>query len=266
MADKATSTTKLLDTLNDLNLPPKLWNEINIELAAPESIDGEAPQKTRLLVKSVPGRGYYNDVSITYNRIDITSILDAATVASIETFTVDSIITLINNAFGLFLTADDLVPFTPPVLGDGESQQLTIAAAADSRGFVGSVQITLTHARTPLETIIAIKLLPVRNHPVDVTLNQQSARMLTWGRDFTSLRDAIAVKSPGNAYTDWDSLQAGCQYMGIPSWVQGQIRDVPTSSVPDSNPAFARVVIQDNVTSQYMKGSVYMHYNILEGA
>lgn len=265
MATANTSTGKLIETLNELNLPPKTFTEINLELDSPSPIDGEAAGRTRLLVKSVPGRGYYNDVQITYNRINLPDAITAdADIRSINDFTVDSIIGLINNSFGLFLTADDLDDFTPPTLGQDESTTLIISAKAGSRGFVGSVEITLTHARTPLDVIVALKLLPVRKHIVDPAGNKLSARMLTWGKDFTSVRDAIAINPETSSYVNWENLQVACQYLGIPGWTQGPIRDVTTSSVPDSNPAFARVVIQDDVVSDGMTGSIYLHYNLLD--
>ncbi|MNR38220.1 hypothetical protein D3C85_1563020 [compost metagenome] len=87
--------------------------------------------------------------------------------------------------------------------------------------------------------------------------------MLTWSKDFTSVRDAIALSKTGY-YADWDALQAACTYMGIPSWGQNRIVDKATSEVPDANPAFDRVVIQSSVLGNQIEGPIYLHYNVLE--
>lgn len=265
MADKPiTSTSKIIEELNALNLPPKTFTDINISLQDIEVIETETAN-TKLTVKSVPGRGYYNDVDIYYKRLVLGDIIQNADVRSLEEFTPESVVQLLNGAFGLFLTVDDFEPFTPPVVANGDVEELTLTARATSRGFIGGAVINLTHSKAFLDSIVGLKILPVRNHP-DVVNSKMSARMVTWDVDFTSVRDAIKPTNPGQRYTDWAALQTACSYLGIPGWNEGVITDYPTSAIPDSNPAFDRVVVQAGFYSDQMIGPMYLHYNILEEA
>jgi hypothetical protein len=258
------ATSKIIEELNVLNVPPKTFTEMNVSLQDIEVVATETAN-TKLTVKSVPGRGYYNEVDIYYKRLVLGDIIQAADVRSLEEFTPASVVKLINGAFGLFLTVDDFEPFTPPTVANGESEELVLTAKPDSRGFIGSAVINLTHSKAFLDSIVGIKILPVRNHP-DVVNSKMSARMVTWDVDFTSLRDAIKPTSPGQRYTDWAALQNACSYLGIPGWNEGYITDYPTSAVPDSNPRFDRVVVQAGFYSDQMIGPMYLHYNILEEA
>lgn len=265
MADKPiTSTSKIIEELNVLNMPPKTFTDINISLQDIEVIDTETAN-TKLTVKSVPGRGYVNNVDIYYKRLVLGDIIQDADVRSLEDFTPASVVKLLNGAFGLFLTVDDFEPFTPPTVANGESEDLVLTAKPDSRGFIGSAVINLTHSKAFLDSIVGIKILPVRNHP-DVVNSRMSARMVTWDVDFTSVRDAIKPTNPGQRYTDWAALQTACSYLGIPGWNEGVITDYPTSAIPDSNPRFDRVVVQTGFYSDQMIGPMYLHYNILEEA
>ena len=258
------ATSKIIEELNILNVPPKTFTEMNVSLIDLEVVDTETAN-TKLTVKSVPGRGYYNEVDIYYKRLVLGDIIQDADVRSEEVFTQESIVSLINGAFGLFLTVDDFVPFTPPNPANGEADTLTLTARATSRGFIGSAVINITHAKSLLDSIVGIKILPVRNHP-DPVNSKMSARMVTWDVDFTSLRDAIKPTSPGSRYTDWAALQNACSYLGIPGWAEGYIADYPTSAIEDSNPAFDRVVVQAGFYSDQLIGPMYLHYNILEEA
>lgn len=258
------ATSKIIEELNVLNVPPKTFTEMNVNLQDIEVVDTETAN-TKLTVKSVPGRGYYNEVDIYYKRLSLGDIIQDADVRSVDTFTPETIVALLNGAFGLFLTVNDFEPFTPPNPANGETEILTLTAKADSRGFIGTAEIIVTHAKSMLDSVIGIKILPVRKHP-DVVNSKKSARMLTWDVDFTSVRDAIKPTNPGQRYTDWAALQTACSYLGIPGWNEGVITDYPTSAVPDSNPAFDRVVVQAGVYSDQMIGPMYLHYNILEEA
>lgn len=265
MADKpVTSTSKIIDELNVLNVPPKTFTEMNVSLQDIEVIDTETAN-TKLTVMSVPGRGYYNNVDIYYKRLVLGDIIQDADVRSLDEFTPESVVKLLNGAFGLFLTVDDFEEFTTPTVADGESVELTLTARATSRGFIGGAVINLTHSKAFLDSVVGIKILPVRKHP-DVVNSKMSARMVTWDVDFTSVRDAIKPTNPGESYTDWAALQTACSYLGIPGWNKGAIADYPTSAVPDSNPAFDRVVVQTSFYSDQMIGPMYLHYNILEEA
>lgn len=261
MAKIVSAKQRILDLLNELNLPPKALTAINVKFGQPEVLPDEGLVNTKVTISAVPGRGYSGSVDITYRRLAIGEILQAPTLRSLDPFTEDLVLASINNAFGLFLTVDDMQPFDIPEIPAGESQVLQLRAKEGSLGWLGGVDITLEHAKPTLDLVVGIRTLPIFRHFAEPSKGL-NARMVTWGTDFSSLQAAIKLNYKGE-YTDWDALQDACARVGIPGWTQGTAVDKATSEVPDSNPAFQRVVIQQLAVSAGMSGPIYLHYNPL---
>lgn len=258
-----TSTTKILDEVNEVNLPKyPLVDQLNVNLVNVGVIDAE-DANTEMTIQAMPGRIYTGDVTIRYKRLDLTEILAGADVRGLEPFTKQMIIDLLNTQFQLFLTLEELEDFDAPELEIDQSATITLTAKADSRGFIGTADIDLMYGKTLLDSVVGSRTLLQYRHPIDV-LTRRSARMETWGQDFTSIRDAIKPKAGSSLYSDWAVVQAACSYLRIPAWTQNTIQDFPTSEIADSNQLFDRVVIQRSVVSNEMVGDVYLHYNILE--
>jgi len=254
------SAEKLRQLLNDEQLPPKLFTERNLIMRIPEADVGEG-WNTKLELEGIPGRGYYGTDEVFYKRIPLELIQRVTPLRSVAALTPQLVVDLFNASTGAWLILDDLEEFTPPELADGESGSVTITAKSTSLGFTGSALINLEYGRSWLDSVVASRNLNVLTHPIKVDY-RKSARMLTWSKDFTSLRDSmLPVKG---IYADWEIFSAACGEMGIPTWVRASCTDYPTSAIPDSNPAFHRVVIQRNVVSGGMIGDLYFHYNVLE--
>lgn len=256
------SADKIRQLLNDTNLPPKEFTERNLRMDLPVTDIGEG-YNTRLGLEGIPGRGYYGTDDVFYRRIDLSTINRQTPVRTTTPLTPQVVLDLFNSVTALFLTLDDVEPFSPPQLTDGQSGQVTIVAVENSLGFTGSAVIPLEYGRSWLDSMVGVRTLPVLTHPVPRVDYRKSARMVTWSKDFTCLRDAL-LPDKKSQYSDWGVLVAACLEMGIPSWVQAGVGDYATSAVPDSNPLFDRVVIQRNVLSNQMVGDLYFHYNILE--
>lgn len=255
------SGDKIRELINLANDPPKLFTARNLRLDVPVPDAGDG-WNTKMEVEGIPGRGYYGTEEIFYKRIPLDLVNRTTPLRSIAPLTPQLVLDLFNGATGLFVTLEDVEPFTPPQLEDGDSGQVDIVAVPLSMGFTGTATILLEYGKAWLDTVVAVRILPVLKHPI-VVLHRMSTRMLTWGMDFTSLRDAIRPDSKGD-YSNWDALQAACVELNIPTWTQNKITDQPTSAVPDSNQLFDRVVIQASVSSEGMDGKVYLHYNNLE--
>lgn len=254
------SAEKLRQLLNDQQLPPKLFTERNLIMRIPEADAGEE-WNTKLELEGIPGRGYIGTDEVFYKRIPLNLIERVTPLRSVDPLTPQLVIDLFNASTGAWLVLDDLEDFTPPALEDGDSGSVTITAKSTSLGFTGSANINLEYGRSWLDSVVYSRNLPVMKHPIAVDW-RKSARMLTWSKDFTSLRDSLLpVKG---RYADWPTFSAACAEMGIPSWGEGGITDNPTSAVADANPLFQRVVIQRNAVSGEMYGDLYFHYNILE--
>lgn len=256
------SADKLRRLLNDTNLPPKEFTEVNLRMDPPVTDVGDG-YNTRLGLEGIPGRGYYGTDEVFYRRIDLATINRQTPIRSAVPLTPQVVIDLFNAVTGLFLTPDDVEPFIAPELSEGGSAVVTIVALPTSLGFTGSADIPLEYGRSWLDSVVGVRTLPVLKHPIDRLDYRLSARMLTWSKDFTSLRDSLLPDKTGK-YSNWAVLNAACLEMGIPSWGQSTVVDYATSEISDSNPSFDRVVIQRNVYSASMLGDLYFHYNILE--
>ena len=256
------SADKIRQLLNDSNLPPKEFTSVNLRMDLPILEVGEG-YNTKLGLEGIPGRGYYGPAEVFYRRIDLSTINRQTPVRTTIPLTAQVVLDLFNAVTALFLTLDDVEPFTPPVLNDGDSGEVTIVAVENSLGFTGSAVIPLEFGRSWLDSVVGSRILPVLKHPIIRLDYRQSARMLTWSKDFTCLRDSL-LPNKISQYSDWSTLNAACLEMGIPPWVQAGISDNATSDILDSNPLFDRVVIQRNVLSASMLGDLYFHYNILE--
>lgn len=256
----ATANAKLLELVNAENLPAKLLTEINVTFTAPSPND-DADRDTVVTITGVPGRGYTGSVDVTYKRVPLSLIAPTANLRSVQPFTKESTVTLLNSMFGLFLTVDDFEDFTPPVLNHDETATLSLTVKDSSKNFTGTIQAEFFYGRPELGAVVGARLLGVLKHPIDNLT--RSARMATWGIDFTSIRDAI--RPVKGKYGDFGKVQVACAYFGIPAWVEGGVTDYATSAVPDSNPAFDRVVIQKNVNGWgAVRGDMYFHYNNLD--
>lgn len=254
------SAEKIRGLITELNPAPVDFTDKTIFFHDPVVEEGE--RNTTLLVEGIPGRGYYGTQSVHYKRVALETVYRATPVRSALPLTPQLVLDLFNAASGTWLTLEDVEPFTPPVLQDGETGSVTLTAVPLSLGFTGSVVVDLEYGRSWLDAVVTSRTLRVLKHPTPVTY-KLSARMLTWSKDFTSLVDAIKPNKTGD-YNDWDKLQAACADMGIPTWVKGKITDQATSAVPDANPLFHRVVVQKNASSNGMVGDLYFHYNNLD--
>lgn len=255
------SVDKVLALVDETNTPPKPINARSVEAGA-VSVEVGEEWNTRIELEGIPGRGYYGPAEFFYDRIALSSVQVSKPLRTEEELTVAVILKLFNAVTGLWVTEDDVEPFTPPDLQEGEEGEVTLTSKPTSKGFIGSIVVPVEFGRAWLDDAVVARNLPVLKHPIDVS-RYASARMLTWSKDFTSLRDVIKPTAVGK-YTDWDTLQAACSQLGIPTWVEGPIVDKATSDVPGSNPLFDRVIVQEQASSTEMLGPIYLHYNILE--
>lgn len=252
----------LLGLLNKANVPPKEFTGKNIRMGVPVD-DAASAGGTKIMVEGIPGFGYYNEVEVEYRRVPLTEYLgEDAVVRSIVPLTKDALMVQLNAVYDLELSLEDLEDFEIPSVGLNESATITLTAKNASIGFKGIQGVTYTYGRPLLTQAITSRDLAVLKFVIPDSA-YKSALHITWGKDFTSVRDAIKLKSD-SMVSDWDALQTACQFLNIPAWTQGRCIDIPTSGDPFANPAFDRVVIQRNVSSGGMVGDLYFHYNLFD--
>lgn len=261
------SNERLLELFNRSNNPPKEFTNRNILLhnPVPQPV-GESGSDTRMVVDGIPGFGYYNGVEVTYKRIPLSDFLAGTTVRSITPITMEGFIGQLNALYGTYieLRVEDLEEFEIPEIAQDETVAISLKAKAESIGFVGEQEVSYTYGRPMLNQVVLNTDLDVLSYiAVKNTEDFKSALHITWGIDFTSLRDAIKPQGNGRM-TDWVALQEAAQFLGIPPWAEATVTDISTASDPKANPKFDRVVIQRAVVSGGMKGDLYFHYNLFD--
>ena len=182
------SQDKLLELINETNVPPKALTNVNVKFVGIEPTGGSG---AKLILESVPGRGYIGSAELTYTRLNLAEILAGATVRSPDDLSPEGFLDMLNAAYSLFLSTIDLELIEIPPLNEGESAQIQLTTVPDSYGFYGAVSIKLEFGKSWLDQVVANKNLNTLRHPISLTYNKRSARMLTWSKDFTSVRDAL---------------------------------------------------------------------------
>jgi hypothetical protein len=225
----------------------------------------------------IPGRGYYGPADIHYTRCPLSNLEGLVTLYSTAAFTLDIICSQLNAQFNTFLDPSDFQTPTLPTLSPGQSGTATLVAAANSLGWKGQFDLTLSYGKPYLSTAIGSNHLATMT---DALSNNPYGRLdgvqALWNFDFTSYRDALKPVLYGApnwwqywGFTDWGAVQNICQKIGIalfnaPQW-NSQVNDYPTSQVANANKNFDRVVVLSPVlVGRYYGSSMYFHYNILE--
>lgn len=243
--------------LNESFLPPKEFNGKRLTFG-PATVTTQFDRDTVVTVTGIPGRGYYGDVDLYYNRMDLTAEVGSFSFRSTEQHTRETVAQALARRYQLDIDPDDFEPFTVPVLEEGQSTDITLTVKADSIQWKGSIPVHLEYGQSWLDDMVGKTTLDAFSHPNST--NRQSARLFTWGVDFSGIQAALKPQLNGD-YTDWNAVATLSALLGIPAWVRGKVVDRATVDVPDSNPRFERVVIQQSVTSGVMVGPLYFHYN-----
>jgi len=248
---------RMFVVLNDMFTPPKEFTEKRLSFSVPQPTT-EHDRNTLVTISGIPGRGYYGEVDVYYDRMDLADYVTSFDFRSLETMTREMIVLGLSNKFGLDINPEDFEEYTPPVLGDGEAISSRIEIAETSLQWFGGLDLNLSFGPSWLDSMIGTTDLDIFKHPN--ATNRQSSRMWTWGADFSGIQDALKPTAKGE-YSDWALVQTVARAMGIPDWVKGKVVDKATAEVPDANPAFQRVVIQSTVQSGLLQGAMYFHYN-----
>jgi hypothetical protein len=252
------NTERLFVVLNEQFVPPKEFNQKRLEIAIPEAVD-EHGRNTRLTVSGIPGRGYFGDVDVYYDRGDIAGSVIDFTFRSDVPLTHDNIVKAMAVKCDIEINPEDIDAFDQIPLTEGQTQTVILTVAETSVQWYGLVEITVEYGKQWLDTVTGVTDLDVLQHPSrDAT--RQSARVAMWGMDFSGLYPALKPTAKG-AYSDWAAVQTLTRKLGIRDWMQGTVVDMATADVPDANPLFERVVIQSSVVSGLLVGPVYFHYN-----
>lgn len=249
---------RLFIVLNDQFNPPKEFTEKRITFTDPV-VTTEHDRNTMVTVSGIPGKGYYGEVDVFYDRLQLEDYVTSFNFRSIEPMTKDLVTSSLSRAYQLSIDPSDFDDLEIPPLADGESFDGILTVNARSLQWTGSVPVHLEYGKSWLDTMVGARSIDVHRHP-NPSKTKRYAKMMTWHVDFSGIQRALKPNAKGE-YTDWETVRAVCRGINIPDWVKGKIVDRAVADVPDANPAFQRVIIQSGVTSSYLQGPIYFHYN-----
>lgn len=253
------NSERMIIVLNDQFLPPKEFTDKRLTFGDAE-VTTDNDRNTMIDIDGIPGKGYYGGVTVYYNRLNLADYVTEFTFRSDQQMTKAIIINNLAARYDLEISPDDFDDFTIPTF-DAEGQNAIVHPniKATSIQWVGDLQITLEYGKSWLDASITKQTLDRTAHPNPNPLRAYG-RTSTWGIDFSGIQLALKPTKTGD-YTDWDTVAALTEALGIPQWVKGKIVDQLVSATPGANPAFQRVVIQNSVTSGSLQGPMYFHYN-----
>lgn len=253
--------------LNDVNVPPKTLNGVNVSFGTPEVLDDGGDYNTNVRLDAVPGKGYYGFVQLHYNREQLSALGDTH-IQSTTGFTKQMIVDTINSLFSAQMETDDIEDPVIPEIGLGETATVKIIAKSESLGWVGEVDLEFEYAKTALNVIVRSKDLSVLQHSNIYYKSQFQwmpiAKFLSNDMDFTAFRDYMKP-DPNGRMIGVATIQTVMAKLGFPGFRPLTMGDYATSQVPDSNQEFDRVVVL-NIETDNMLGPIYLHYNNLDGA
>nr|UVX43127.1 MAG: hypothetical protein [Bacteriophage sp.] len=137
------TATLIYDLINDAN-------EIDIDasilsLSAPTVLSGDATGKNTSVVGTpLPGSGYKNTVRLTYDRLDMTVLLQKLVkqvVVPNLTQTTD-VLSAFNEKYGFLLVAGDIV--NESITSTGGTQSITVTMADSCPAFIGTFELTVS--------------------------------------------------------------------------------------------------------------------------
>lgn len=255
----------LLSLINENNSLPVPVTEDNLYFGAPAlQEDGLTSVVPTVGDLAVDYTGYK---SFSYHRTNLSTQFGDTIPAltSVGASSLYLMLDVINRFLGTSFTTDDLLDSDLSSITSGAQKNILLKAQAKSLGYIGQSFVRFSRQFPNFSSAVLNTALPVLTHPLDPTLGKNSLRLMFWSQDFTFDLPTLKLASNGKNFASIMSVQAmmGTIY-GLTGWpvaVSNSISDLPTSQVPDANPAFDRVTIQPNVVGGTYQGDMYFHYN-----
>lgn len=255
----ARSKENLYIVLNTQFNPPRDFSDKTIKYGLPQKTNLH-DRNTTVRISGVAGRGYYGDVDVYYNRLDISDVVPLFEFRSQKELNRENVVTGLRNKHEIDIEPVDFDPFTLPPLEDGEVLERLFQVSANSLQWTGKLNAVLEFGPSWLDTVIKNTDLTVQRHPNDLP-TRIYGRMLGWDVDFTGVLDML--KPVNGRYPNFLDVRKMTSALGWPLFGDYAIQDLPVSQVPLANPAFDRVIVQTTTNSSRISGPIYFHYNVI---
>lgn len=149
-----TASQRICDQLNAQEfLAAYPFTPNSVSFGLPQAVAG-AGFNTQVTMSAVPGEGYTGSIVLSYSRIDLSEILNPATVGLYiqGPFNMDLLAETINDEVGTFLQASDLEAVVLPAnMQPYQSYTISVTASPDSLGWKGTGSFQLALNMTLLE-------------------------------------------------------------------------------------------------------------------
>jgi len=257
---------QLVNEQNDLRIPVRLDN---VEMATPMAKASGGVRNTGVVLSGIVGKGYKGEVEILFDRHDLSALFSgdgvAAKARTNGTINRDWLLSHLNNKYGLYLEPVDIQEPVIPEFDTLETTQLIeIQVKDNSWNWMGRVVVETTYGNPLLETVVLVRLLPLLDHPTDLTIlgsNRRYGYMSTYNFDFTGYKKDLQIDPKTGRWANFSRvLEIGAK-AGLPSWNNNSVVDRATSEIANANPKFQRVMIQTYATGGVM-GPLYFHYDL----
>ncbi|MNU58043.1 hypothetical protein D3C71_471710 [compost metagenome] len=182
----------------------------------------------------------------------------------------------LNQALGTNFTPKDLENIDLKTLGQGDQVTLELRAKPGSVAFTGFTRVLFNRKIVILSDFVTVREFTELNHPDPIIDGSRSAGLMTWGQDFTLIKQHMRVipwwaQYRGQWYTHTAFAEALAEFYGIEAWPQNPadpketstVIDYATSQVAKANPEFQRVIVQTGIKTNGYSGTAYFHYNTI---
>lgn len=267
------------ELITNANPTAKPFTAENLIFGKPSVLLNNPAGNTKVNVRGVDQVDYDGQVAIYYNRLDIGTLFNGSYRAEFTALGKSNLYRLLpelNSALGTNFTEKDLVDVDLRTLGQGDQVTLELRAKPGSVAFTGFTRILFNRKIVMLSDFVTVREFAELLHPDPILEGSASAGLLTWGQDFTLVKQHMRVIPWWANYRgQWYTLQAFqdalAEFYGIEAWPQNpggatetsRLYDLPTTQVPKANPEFQRVVVQTGIRTNGYSGTAYFHYNTI---
>ncbi len=273
-----TDTTLLDNLLEDINnkqSPQIPLSSDNVMISKAVPIGDGSIMSLRL--RGVQDRGYRpQPLEVTYEPLNIARMYRGEYTPKISVLSQSSLLRLlprVNSFLGLKLSEDDIYDVSFKDTDNVQVISVLLKIKETSVFYSGELEILVSRHWLLLEEVVTNEL-PFFQHPDPVITGRKSIGLLTWGLDFTKIREVLKIDNAAadhrGAFVDFKQVRNALKLdYGITEWQDTRdsneattsLRLYDTSDVPRANHNFQKVIVQTNFNSGIYLGTAYLHFN-----
>ena len=210
------------------------------------------------------GSEYTGYSSITTRRINLSKAMGSVPlIKATSALSIYDLLPTLSRELGFTFNQEDIVNSNLSTIDVGEQANVEIAAAKNSLSYTGKFVVKYQRIRIALTIALAKNTLGELRQLPTIPINRRSLEMSMFNMDFTDYKANFRLQNGTWYYPT--RIRAMAMENGFSDWPTAErytVQDVSTKDNLYANKAYDRVVIQDNVDIDGLKGSAYFHYNL----